>query len=382
MRAVHFCLAAAVVALGAAPASAQTAPRNAQQAPIVPPQPGRHEVNAWTVGLAGGLLEGTFIRYAADIAKVLDDGDKLRVIPLVTYGAVGNVTDLLYLKGVDAAITQADVLEHFKRELNIPGIEHRVHYISPLFHSEVHVCARPEFKSMRELAGKKVGFNTRGSAANLTGQIAFRRLNVNVEPVFINNSVAAEKMRTGELAALVHVVGKPNDLFVQMKTNPPCHLLPVEYGPVFSDFYLPTTLTHQDYPTLIPPGGEVPTIAVPTVLAVFNWSKNHERYPKVARFIEAFFAKFEQLQKPPYQPKWKEINYAGKVPGWTRYKVAEELLTKLAAAEEQKEQKEKEQLRSKFETFVTSQRSGRGGSPLTSQEREALFNEFVRWQQR
>src|SRR3954447_17824432 len=55
------------------------------------------DANAWTVGLAGGLLEGTFIRYAADLAKVLDDGDKLRVIPMVTFGAIGNVSDLLNL---------------------------------------------------------------------------------------------------------------------------------------------------------------------------------------------------------------------------------------------------------------------------------------------
>jgi hypothetical protein len=41
----------------------------------------KQNVNAWTVGLAGGLLEGTFIRYAADMAKVLDDGSNLRVLP-------------------------------------------------------------------------------------------------------------------------------------------------------------------------------------------------------------------------------------------------------------------------------------------------------------
>src|SRR5918993_5753839 len=128
--------------------------------------PGAAEINAGTVGLAGGLLEGTFIRYAADIAKVLDDGDKLRVVPLVTYGAVGNVTDLLKLKGVDVAITQADVLDHFRRELKIPDIENRIQYISPLFHSEVHIYAREEFKTLNDLAGKKVAFNTPGSAAN------------------------------------------------------------------------------------------------------------------------------------------------------------------------------------------------------------------------
>lgn len=131
--------------------------------------PGRNDINSWTVGLAGGLLEGSYIRYAADLARALNDGSNLRIIPMVTFGAVGNVSDLLYLKGVDIAITQADVLDYFEQEQKIPGIKGRIHYISPLFLSEVHIYARSEFKSLADLAGKKVAFNTVGSAANLTG---------------------------------------------------------------------------------------------------------------------------------------------------------------------------------------------------------------------
>ena len=371
MRAViALCLGLAAFGTASGTAWSQTSKRTNAE-------PNKADVNAWTVGLAGGLLEGSFIRYAADIAKVLDDGDRLRVIPLVTYGAVGNVSDLLYLKGVDAAITQADVLDHFKRELNVPRMEDRVHYVAPLYHSEVHVCARPEFKSLSDLKGRKVGFNTRGSAANLTGQIVFKRLKIDVEAVFVNNSVAIEQMRKGEMAALVHVVGKPNELFTSMKGEPVCRLLPVEYNEAFADFYLPTALTRGDYPALIA-SEDVPTIAVPTVLAVFNWPKSSERYRKVARFIEDFFAKFEQLHNPPYQPKWKEINIAGKVPGWTRYSVAEEVLAKMAGGGEG----QSAQVRVQFESFLNARTDRRGGGALTPQEREALFNEFVKWQRR
>jgi TRAP-type uncharacterized transport system substrate-binding protein len=370
---IALCVGVATLSMGSMPAAAQTRSKPATQ--LVKPVPSKEDMNAWTVGLAGGLLEGTFVRYAADIAKVLDDGDNLRVVPLVTYGAVGNVSDLLYLKGVDAAITQADVLEHFKRELNVPGIQQRVNYISPLFHSEVHVCARPEFKSLKDLEGKKVNFNTRGSAANLTGQIVFRKLNIDVEATFVNNSVAVEQMRKGELAALVHVVGKPNDIFASMKGEPVCRLLPIEYDAVFSDFYLPTTFTREDYPSLITEG-EVPTIAVQTVLAVFNWPKNSERYRKVARFIDAFFTKFEKLHNPPYQPKWKEINLAGKVAGWTRYPLAEEALARLGGGEDTQNAK----LRPQFEAFLEA--SPIRASTFSAEQREALFSEFVKWQRR
>src|SRR3954464_15532572 len=150
-----YALAAAMLGVLAQSASAQNTPQpgrsgaSLKNSRIARPAP--DDLNAWTVGLAGGLLEGTFIRYAADLAKVLDDGDKLRVLPMVTFGAVGNVSDLLNLKGVDIAITQSDVLDHFRRDLKVPGIENRVQYISPLYLAEAHVYAREEVKSLRDL---------------------------------------------------------------------------------------------------------------------------------------------------------------------------------------------------------------------------------------
>ena len=161
-------------------AQAAPAPRRALPLPNKPVTEDENakalRINNWTIGLAGGLLEGTFSKYAADLGKALDDGDNLRVLPIISYGAVGNVTDLIYLKGVDFAITYADVLDHFKNVEKIPGIERRVNYVIPMFQGEFHLYVRPEIKTIQDLAGKKVGFNTVGSAANYTGNIVFDRL--------------------------------------------------------------------------------------------------------------------------------------------------------------------------------------------------------------
>jgi TRAP-type uncharacterized transport system substrate-binding protein len=297
---------------------------------------------------------------------------------MVTYGAVGNVTDLLNLRGIDVAITQADVLDHFRREVKVPDIENRIQYISPLFLAEVHIYAREEVKTLKDLAGKKVAFNTPGSAANLTGQVVFQRLGVPVEPVFINNAIALEKMRSGELSAVVHVVGKPNDLFARFKPEPGFHFIPVEYGAQFEDYYVPAALEPEDYPNLIRAGETVSTIAVPAVLAVFNWPKSSDRYRRVSRFVEAYFTKFDQLQQPPFQPKWREINLAGKVPGWTRYRVAEELLPKMTA----EQGRGPSQVRAQFDAFMDSRPGARGARGLTGSEREALFKQFLEWQRR
>src|SRR5262245_31580968 len=42
------------------------------------------KLNSWTIGLAAGQLEGAPLRFATELARVLDDGDNMRVLPIVT----------------------------------------------------------------------------------------------------------------------------------------------------------------------------------------------------------------------------------------------------------------------------------------------------------
>jgi TRAP-type uncharacterized transport system substrate-binding protein len=322
-------------------------------------------INNGTVGLAGGLLEGTFSKYAADLGKALDDGDNLRVLPIISYGAVGNVTDLIYLKGVDFAITYADVLDHFKNVEKIPGIDRRVNYVIPMFQGEFHLYVRPEIKTIQDLAGKKVSFNTVGSAANYTGNIVFDRLGVKAEKIFMNNALALEAMRKGEIAGIVHVVGKPNELFTRFKPEPGFHFLPVEYTEKFQDYYTPGELTSADYPNLIAPGEKIETISVQALLAVYNWRTDTDRYRRCVRFVEYLFERFDKLRVPPYQPGWKDMNLAGTIPGWTRFPPAQEMLTRIAA-------------RPKIDPSLARTQAARA-APNNPSEQERLFQQFLEW---
>ncbi|MEY9678420.1 TRAP-type uncharacterized transport system substrate-binding protein [Bradyrhizobium elkanii] len=166
-----------------------------------PPQKPQVTMNAWTVGLAGGLLEGAPIRLAAEIARVVDDGDKLHVLPVVTRGPTENVNSLLYLRGIDAAIINSDVLEEYRSQ--VPDIQQRLAFVLNLFPSELHIFVRPEIQSLSDLAGKKVNFNNLGTAAAYSGPLIFSRLGVDVEKTFIPHQVALEQMRKGEMAAVV-----------------------------------------------------------------------------------------------------------------------------------------------------------------------------------
>src|SRR5262249_44617769 len=109
-------------------------------------------------------------------------------------------------------------------------------------------------------------------------------------------------------------------------------LIPVPYTKEVEEFYLPATLDNKDYPKLIKPGERVETIAVPTVLAVYNWRPGNKRSISLTRFIDYLFARLPDLQKPPYDPSWKDVNLASTVPGWRRYGPMQEKLESMGIA--------------------------------------------------
>src|SRR5262249_47321547 len=68
-------------------------------------------------------------------------------------------------------------------------------------------------------------------------------------------------------------------------------ILPVPFIKTLQADYLPSALTHEDYPNLIAPGQTVDTIASGTVLFAYNWPKNTDRYRRIDKFVKAFFGK-------------------------------------------------------------------------------------------
>jgi TRAP-type uncharacterized transport system substrate-binding protein len=334
----------------------------------------RARKNNWTVGVAGGQLSGTYMTFANELAEILDDGDNLRVIPIVTYGAASNLDDLLFLRQVDVAVTQADVFDYFRTQRKISNLDSRVNYILRLPVSEMHVLARTDIQTIEDLRGKKVSFGPAGSASSLTGTIVFQRLGVQVEQALYDNPTALQKLKTGELAALVRVIGRPIDFFAKIPASSGLHFVPIPFSKTFADYYTLGELTNKDYPTLVPEGQPVDTLAVPAVLAVFNWQKRSDRYPRVERFVERLFTKWEKFREPPRHPKWRDVNLAATVPGWNRWGPAEEMLRRIRPKEPDAP------VASDFSSFLKN--TGSAAANLTQEQREALFREFLQWQQK
>jgi TRAP-type uncharacterized transport system substrate-binding protein len=340
-----------------ATARAQTVPKSLEEGGTDAAMKWRK--NNWTVGVAGGQLSGTYMTFANELAEVLDDGDNLRVIPIVIYGAGSNLDDLLYLRNVDVAVTQADVFEYFRTQRKISNLQFRVNYIIRLPVSEMHVLARTDITSIEDLRGKKVSFGPAGSASSLTGTIVFQRLGVQVEQVLYDNPTALQKLKTGELAALIRVIGKPIDFFAKIPANSGLHFVPIPFSKTFADYYTVGELTNKEYPTLVPPG-----------------QSGNDRYRRLERFVEGLFTKWDKFREPPRHPKWRDVNLAATVPGWTRWGVAEEMLRRIRP----KDAVDPQVASSDFSAFLKDK--GSPAANFTQEQREALFREFLQWQEK
>ncbi len=272
--------------------------------------------NANTLGVISGGLDGTYTRFAADLAAVLDSVDGLRILPIIGKGSFQNIADLLYLRGVDLAIVQSDVLTAASQQRAFPAIEQQVHYVTKLYDEEVHIFAGPGIQRLEDLAGKLVSMDNRGSGTAMTATLVFSLLGIAIQPVYDATVDATEKLRRGDIAAMVRVTGKPARFTTPLPEG--ARLLSIPLSDALLETYLPASLTSADYPQLVPDGQTVETIAVGAVLAAYN-HQNVDRRDRIMRFSRALALRFDTFLRPPRHPKWRDVNLAATVPGWTKF---------------------------------------------------------------
>src|ERR1700730_8128788 len=145
----------------------------------------RRQANDIAVSIVVSGLSCTCARFAEDIRNVLNDlrPDGLRVLPVLGVGGLQNLNDVLFLKGIDMGVVDEDNLQLLKKRdpRLYANIEQRVQYITRLYNSECHVLARNEVRNYDDLRGKKVSFNLKDSQTEVTAQIIFDALKIDVE---------------------------------------------------------------------------------------------------------------------------------------------------------------------------------------------------------
>ena len=333
----------------------------------------RARINENVVTIMAGSPSGTDLAIVQDLAEVLDDGDNLRVLPMVGKGPEQNIKDVMFLRNVDMGVTQANLLKHFERTGELgPNLKGRIAYIAKLFNEEMHVLVRSDVNDIRELNGKYVNFGAAGSGAEITGRLIFAALGVDPQEVNLNDSDAIEKLKTGDIDATIVVTGKPAPVLANLKDTAGLKLLTVPYAKTLEDEYYPATLTHEDYPALITEGGRVDTLSVCAVLVSFNWPSDSVRYKKIAKLVDRFFSNFDAFLAAPRHPKWGEVNFAATLEGWRRSPLAQTWIDRAKPKETDNA------ARSNFDAFL-AQASNARSTPISDAERADLFRAFLEW---
>src|SRR5258708_20755570 len=78
-------------------------------------------INRGVVELETSSAAGISVRIAEDLANLIDDGTTRRVVPVVGKGSLQSLTDLKYLRGIDMAILQTDVLDYARERRLVPA---------------------------------------------------------------------------------------------------------------------------------------------------------------------------------------------------------------------------------------------------------------------
>ncbi len=285
----------------------------------------RELVNSGTVGLIIDSAESSDAALASDLVTALNDGYNLRVLPVLGQGSVRNVEDLLYLRGIDVALVQADVLDFYRLTGGIEDIDERIRYIAKLANEEVHILARREIASVQDLEGRRVNFGVDGSGSFLTAGKLFDHLSIDVVVTAFTLAEALKEAEEGTIDALIVVGAAPIERLQLLDSENGLHLLSIPKDDL-RELYDPATISSREYPNLVTSGETVETLAVAKVLTAFNWPSDHPRAEKVNKFVDSLFDSMGRLARPPFHPKWREVDLFAPLPGWQRLSVAETLV--------------------------------------------------------
>jgi TRAP-type uncharacterized transport system substrate-binding protein len=328
-----------------------------------------------TIGIVGEGAGETEFTTVNEIAEAVTSGQEagpngelgLRVLALPGRGGLQNVRDVLGRSDIDFGIAPALVLEKAAAMPSMANLRDRIAYVAPLYIEEVHLLVGPSVRSIEELSGKRVSLGEEGGSTEVVAGAVLEGLGVKVVAANLDARASVSAIRDGSVDAAFVVSGKPVQGLLDIAGDGKVRLLPVPAERVPEGF-LPSVVTHEDYPGLVPAGSRVETLGVQNVLFGYDWPAKSPRGRVGRTFLSILMYRLPDLQVGHRHPKWREINVAAVMPGWKRLPVMADWLSNarpraLGTATE-----------AEFDAFLK-----RTATRVTGENREALYQDFLRW---
>jgi ABC-type amino acid transport substrate-binding protein len=248
--------------------------------------------------------------YAAHMPNV-------RVLPISGHGAAENVRDLLYLRGVDLAVLNSDVLAFLDQTGQYPDARKRLRYVTHLYDQKVFLLVRNGINTIEDLRGRRLAVVSEAGAGRVTARALFglSRIDVVVDAIGPGESLDDATVARFDGALLLSddlARARPG---ARMRQE--YHLLPIPMTPDLQKAYRGAVIDAQEAAGFSS-AENVETVAVSALLAVFNWAPTQGRYADVANFISALYLNLKGLRQPA-NSIWRQADISASSPGWTRF---------------------------------------------------------------
>jgi TRAP-type uncharacterized transport system substrate-binding protein len=281
----------------------------------VKPQP---MVSIYTDGIV--RPDGRVTRALTELVRMIDNRKEVRPLPVMGYGGIANINDLLHSRGVEFAVVNNDILAYLDLVKKHPDARPKIRYVTKLFSQKVYLLARSDIAALDQLNGKTVAVVGPESSTEATAKVIFS--NMRVKPEIRRHG--AEGLADESIGALLVLENDRGALPAALIGSGDFRLLAIPANEKLRPIYRKAVVTAGEIPGLAGEG-EIETVAIDTLLAVYDWAPAHSRYPDVSRFIERFFAALPKLRQDYPDSIWNETDVHASVGGWKRYHHAEKV---------------------------------------------------------
>jgi ABC-type amino acid transport substrate-binding protein len=294
------------------------------------PATARGSVTVLTDGIAEPNSGAT--RAINELAKEIGN---IRVLPIAGHGAVANVRDLLRLKGVDFAVLNSDIFPFLEQTRQYPNAQKQIRYVSHIYSQKVYLLARKEFKTIDDLRGRKLAVPSRGAGSHTTAMTLFNLLGIDV---VLHPGVELDDFDVGSFDGILLLGDELARARLSAQARRDLQVMPIGLVPPLRATYRPAVIEPQELPG-VAVAENTETVAVSTLLAVYNWTSTQARFADVSSFSTRLFAALPRLRQNA-SSVWRQADVNAQIAGWSRYSavqpargLSKEQLAQLALAE-------------------------------------------------
>ena len=263
--------------------------------------------------LTDGIAEpnGGATRAINELAKEIGN---IRVLPIAGHGAVANVRDLLRLKGVDFAVLNSDIFPFLEQTRQYPNAQKQIRYVTHIYSQKVYLLTRKEFKTIDDLRGRKLAVPSRGAGSHTTAMTLFNLLGIDV---VLHSGVDLDDFKVESFDGILLLGDELARARLSAQARRDLQVMPIGLAPPLRATYRPAVIEPQELPG-VAVAENTETVAVSTLLAVYNWTSAQPRYADVSGFSTRLFAALPRLRQNA-SSIWRQADINAQIGGWSRY---------------------------------------------------------------